>query len=200
VNLTWLATRASGFVAYGLLTASVIWGLLNASRLLGRSVSVRKLTFFHESLSVAALLATAMHLGFLYADSYVGFGVKDLLVPGAASWKPQAVAFGVVTLWGMALVTVSFYLHLRRLISKRVWRILHFGTFGLFIGAMLHGITAGTDSGSPVAIALYASTGAVVAALVTARIVLATRPRGRQTVLPETGRRARVGVAASQGF
>jgi sulfoxide reductase heme-binding subunit YedZ len=197
VNLTWVATRASGFVAYGLLTASVVWGLLNASHLLGRSIPVRKLTFFHESLSVASLLATAMHLGFLYADTYVGFGVKELLVPGAASWKPQAIAYGVVTFWGMVLVTVSFYLHLRRLISKRLWRAMHYGTFGLFIGAMIHGLMAGTDSGNPGVIALYASTGAVVAALVAVRVVLASGPQGRETVVSEAGRRVRPGVAAS---
>jgi sulfoxide reductase heme-binding subunit YedZ len=70
----------------------------------------------------------------------------------------------------LAIVTVSFYL--RKLIGQKVWRFVHFSSFGSFVAALTHGIAAGTDSGNPAALALYGATGAVVMALLFARVAL----------------------------
>jgi hypothetical protein len=173
--MTWEIIRASGFVAYGMLALSVILGLLVSSKLFGRSVSPKGLTFLHESLAVGSLIATAAHLVALGLDDYVEFGVTALLVPGMSAWEPQAVAFGVVAMWTLAVVTFSFYV--RKRIGQRAWRIVHYGAFGSFATALAHGLLAGTDSGHPGAIGLYAGTGAVVAVLLVARVMLAGEGR-----------------------
>jgi sulfoxide reductase heme-binding subunit YedZ len=105
-----------------------------------------------------------------------------LLLPGAASWQPQAVALGVVAMWMLAIVTVSFYI--RSLIGQKTWRFIHYSSFGAFVAACAHGIMAGTDSGNPSALALYGATGGVVVALLIARVALAgeSRPPTRPSV------------------
>ena len=77
--MTWEIIRASGFIAYMLLAGSVIWGLLLSSKLLGRSVSAKGLTYLHEGLAIGSLLATFTHMVALYLDEYVEFGVQALL-------------------------------------------------------------------------------------------------------------------------
>jgi predicted ferric reductase len=180
--MTWEIARASGFVAYGLLAGSVILGLSVSSKLFGRTLSAKSLTFSHEGLAVGALLATITHLVALGMDHYVDFDLQALLLPGAASWQPQAVALGVVAMWMLAIVTVSFYI--RSLIGQKTWRFIHYSSFGAFVAACAHGIMAGTDSGNPSALALYGATGGVVVALLIARVALAgeSRPPTRPSV------------------
>lgn len=170
-GMTWEIIRASGFVAYVLLAGSVIWGLLLSSKLLGRSASAKALTYLHEGLAVGSLLATFTHTVALYFDEYVEFGVRDLLLPGASVWEPQAVALGIVSMWVLTIVTVSFYI--RKRIGQKAWRAIHYASFGAFVAAFVHGIMAGTDTGSPAALTLYGATGGVVVMLLIARVVLA---------------------------
>jgi predicted ferric reductase len=178
VTLTWLIVRASGLVAYGLLAVASLWGLLLSNRLLGRKVPSRALTFTHEGLSLGALLALATHLGFVAADHYLAFGWLELLVPGAASWRPQATALGVVAAWSAVVVGLSFYA--KRLIGQKVWRYLHYGSFGAFVAATAHGVMAGSDTTHPAVLALYLSSAIAVLVLLVARITLAAeRPASR---------------------
>ena len=183
MTLTWLIVRASGLVAYGLLAAASVWGLLLSNRLLGRKVPSRALTFTHEGLSLGALLALATHLGFVAADRYLAFGWLELLVPGAASWRPQASALGVVAAWSMVVVGLSFYV--RRLIGQKTWRYLHFGSFGAFVAATAHGVMAGSDTTHPAVLALYLSSAVAVLVLLVARVTLAAeRPSPRAARAP----------------
>ena len=73
------------------------------------------------------MLFLAVHLGALVADSYVHFGVADLLVPFASSWKSGAVAWGVVAFWFLIAVEVSS-LMMRRL-PRRTWRAIHLTSY-----------------------------------------------------------------------
>ena len=100
-SMTWIIIRASGFIAYLLLAASAIWGLTVSSNLLGRSASKRGVTFMQESLAVGSLLATGLHMLFLYLDEFVEFSSKEIFFPGASAWKPLSVAFGVVAFYGL---------------------------------------------------------------------------------------------------
>jgi sulfoxide reductase heme-binding subunit YedZ len=73
----------------------------------------------------------------------------------------------------MLALALSF--HLRRRLTQRRWRLVHYAAFAAFAGAVGHGLTAGTD--------LRATTGLLVAAgllapavwLVYARILVPQR-------------------------
>jgi len=172
--MTWIVIRASGFIAYLLLALSAMWGLAISTDLLGRSASKKGLTFMHESMAVGSLLATGLHMLFLYLDEFVEFGPRELFVPGASVWEPLSVAFGVVAFYGLIVITASFYI--RKAIGQKAWRLVHFGSFGVFIGSALHGIMAGTDTGTPIGIGIYVGSIVIILALAAVRTITAGKP------------------------
>ncbi|HEX2370546.1 MAG TPA: hypothetical protein VHM94_15070 [Acidimicrobiia bacterium] len=171
MNPIWMLARGSGIAAYLLLAGATIWGLLLASKVLDRSASARDLTWVHESLSLAAVAATVVHMVSLWLEEFIDFDLRHLLIPGASSFRPVPVALGVVAFWALAVITPSFYL--RNRIGQRAWRTLHFATFGCFLAAAIHGITAGTDTGRPVMVVLYATTLTAVLGLIVLRLIRA---------------------------
>ena len=169
MNIEWMVIRGSGIVAFALLSASSIWGLLVSTRVLGRAVKAKPVTWFHESLGLGALIATIVHMVALTMDQYIEFGWADVLVPGMASWNSMAVSFGVMAFYGLAIVSLSFYA--KGVIGQRAWRTIHFLAFGTFLAALVHGIMAGTDSGHPVVVALYFGSALLIVALVAIRVI-----------------------------
>ncbi len=190
LSLEWMLIRGSGLVAYLLLAASVLWGLVLSLGVLPKSV--KNLTLLHESLSVGALVATLVHMIGIAFDEFIDFDAAAVLVPGRAPWKPMAVAWGVAAFYGMVVVILSFYI--RKHIGQSTWRSLHYLSFGVFLSALVHGLTAGTDTANPLVFSLYAATGAAVVALVVLRIVMA----GHDASKPASARAPRPAPADPQ--
>lgn len=140
----WYVARASGIVAWALLTISVVWGLLLSTRVLGRKPTPAWLTDLHRFLGGFAVVFTGVHLVGLVADNYVHFGAADIFVPFAASWRPAAVAAGVVAMYLLVAVEVTS-LFMRRL-PRRWWRAIHQTGFLAFFLAGTHGALAGADA------------------------------------------------------
>ncbi|MGI9649339.1 MAG: hypothetical protein ACR2OI_12550 [Acidimicrobiia bacterium] len=183
--MTWMIIRGSGLAAFGLLAASTIWGLLVSSGFLGRLVKAKPLTYMHESLAVGAILATVVHLAALSVDEFIEFGWRELLVPGASSFEPLWVTFGVVAFYGMVLVSASFYV--RKHIGQKAWRLIHFSTFGIFLATAIHGLMAGTDSSNRYVQWLYVGSTAIVLGLTATRIAAGgakARPKRRSQPAP----------------
>ena len=169
MNIEWIVIRGSGLVAYSFLAASTIWGLMVSTKVFGRAVKAKGLTWFHESLGLGALIATAVHMVALTMDQFIGFGWLDVLVPGVATWNPMAVALGVTAFYGLAVVTLSFYV--KGVIGQKAWRAIHFLAFGTFMSALIHGVLAGTDTSNPLVTGMYIGTGVIVLGLLAVRIV-----------------------------
>jgi DMSO/TMAO reductase YedYZ heme-binding membrane subunit len=143
----WYAARATGLVAWGLATATVLWGLFLHTRALGKHPPRPWLLDLHRYLGGLTVLFVLGHLAALVADSFVHFSLSDLLLPMAASWKPGPVAWGIVAFYGLLAVELSS-LAMRR-IPKRIWRGIHLTSYITFVLATIHGITAGTDMSNP---------------------------------------------------
>ena len=157
----WLLARASGLTAYGLLTASVLAGLVLKARPLGRTLKPASVTDVHRFLTTLALGMIALHGVALMLDRTLRMPLAGLLVPGASPYRPAAVAVGVFAAELMALVYLSF--RLRRRIGARNWRRLHWATYLVFLLATVHGVASGTDSAQPWAHDLYLGAVAAVA-------------------------------------
>ena len=84
-----------------------------------------------------------VHLVTLWADSYVEFGWREMLIPGASSWRPWAVAWGVLAAW--ILVAVEITSLLRSRIRPRVWRIVHWMSLLVVVLGTVHALQAGSD-------------------------------------------------------
>jgi hypothetical protein len=54
--------------------------------------------------------------------------------------------------------------------GQKTWRLVHFASLGVFLASLLHGITAGSDTQSPVMLGLYLGSAFAVAALVGFRL------------------------------
>ena len=67
-QLTWYVARAAGIVTWGLLIASMIWGLLYATRVLRRRVSAWWLLGVHRFLGALAVVFAGVHVVALLAD------------------------------------------------------------------------------------------------------------------------------------
>ncbi len=173
-QLWWHIARATGIVAWALLTASVVWGLLLSTRLSRGRPTRAWLLDLHRFLGGAAVILTLGHLAALVADSYVQFDVVDLVVPFASSWKPGPVALGVVSLYLLAAIEATS-LCMRRL-PRRLWRGVHLTSYGLFWTATFHFLLAGTDAVHPLARWGINVAAATVVFLTLVRIL---SPRGR---------------------
>jgi predicted ferric reductase len=186
--LAWYSVRALGFLAYGVLAASVLYGLLLSTKILD-AIAHRPVSFaLHKDLAIVALILATLHGALLVADQNYNFTPRAILLPFASPYSPIWVGIGQVTFYATAIVTASFYV--RRQIGQRVWRLLHYVTFLAFIGASAHGIASGSDSGSPWAYWVYLVPVTAAVFLLTYRIVIslsnvAHRPRVERAGTPE---------------
>ena len=146
-QLWWHVARAGGLVAYGLLAASIIWGLAVSTRLLGRWPAPGWTLDLHRYLGGLALTFTGIHLAALLLDSYIQFDLLDLLVPFASTWRPGAVAWGVVAVY--LLVAVQATSLARRRLPHRLWRRIHLAAFPLLVASTGHLLAAGVRPRQP---------------------------------------------------
>lgn len=140
----WYLTRASGTVAYLLLSASTIWGLLLSSKLVKQLVPPAIALAMHNYLSWISIALTVLHAGALLFDTYFTYTLGALLIPFTGPYSPLWVGFGTLGFYVMLLTTLSFYV--RSWIGQKTWRKLHYTTFGAYVMATVHGYMAGTDS------------------------------------------------------
>jgi predicted ferric reductase len=168
-QLWWHVARAGGLVAYGLLAASVLWGLAVSTRLLGRWPAPGWTLDLHRYLGGLALAFTGIHLTALLLDSYIQFDLLDLLVPFASTWRPGAVAWGVVALY--LLVAVQATSLARRRLPHRLWRRVHRAAFPLLVAATAHLLAAGADRTNPAVLTMLTATVAATTFLLLFRLL-----------------------------
>lgn len=142
-QIWWHLARASGIVAWLMLTASVLWGVVLSTKAFPDRRRPAWLLDLHRWLGGLTLVFIGIHLGTLLLDEYTSFGIVDLVVPYASDWKPGAVALGVVALW--LLVAVQLTSLMMKKLPKRFWRAVHLTSYLAFWATSLHASAAGTD-------------------------------------------------------
>lgn len=173
-ELWWYTARATGLVAWVVVTASVVWGLLLSARVLRPSRAAWALDL-HRYLGVLALALTGLHVAAIAFDEWVGFDWDDLLVPYASAWRPAAVAWGIVAMYLLVAVEVTSLL--MRWISRALWHAIHLLGFVVFGAVTAHGLMAGTDADEPVMVAFALGAIGLVGFLLVLRVSQATRRR-----------------------
>jgi predicted ferric reductase len=140
----WYLARSSGIAAMTLLVLSMVWGVLLATRALRPHDRPAWLLEVHTWLGGTALVMTGLHMLGLLLDGYIDDGLTDLLVPGSSSYRPLAVALGVLSFY--VLVSVQVTSVMRRRLSPTIWRRVHRLAYVLVWTASLHAGLAGTDT------------------------------------------------------
>jgi len=157
----WYAARAGGVIAYLLVSASVLAGILLAGKKRVPGFPRFAVEDVHRFLGLLAALFIAIHVGSIALDSFVPFSFGQLVVPFTSGYRPLATGLGVVAL--ELLLAVSVTNRLRSRLPYRLWRRAHYATLAVWLLATVHGILAGTDRDQTWLAWLYALTVALVA-------------------------------------
>lgn len=142
----WYVARAGGIVSWALATLAVVGGLQLSTRLLRKPAPAWTLDI-HRFLAGLSVVFLGVHIVGLALDQFIGFGPADFLVPFASSYKPAALALGVVAMYLLLAVEITS-LMMRR-IPRHRWHAIHLTSYVIFVVATVHGLTAGTDSHNP---------------------------------------------------
>jgi hypothetical protein len=182
-RLPWYATRISALLSYLALSGSVIYGLLLSTKILDR-VSHRAISFtLHQDLAGIGLALALVHAAVLMIDRSVPYSLVEVVVPFAGPYRPLWVGIGQLALGVSLLVMLSFYA--RRRIGQRTWRGVHYLAFVAFVGATVHGLMAGSDTGASWVYLGYLTLTAAVVFLSTYRVATALGGRkARQRSVP----------------
>ena len=187
-NLAWAVARAAGFVAFVSSTGAVLLGVRRPARLPVGGLPPRHYAL-HRALGLTAVVAVAVHLIALWADTFVPFSwVQLLALPWTSSYRPFAVTLGFLAMVSLLLTVASGAL--RRILPG--WRTVHAASFVTFGLSVCHGLLAGSNSGSPLAILLYFAALLAVGVTLIRRFLLASTSRPRErNVVNHDGRRDR---------
>jgi DMSO/TMAO reductase YedYZ heme-binding membrane subunit len=191
-QIWWHVARASGIVGWLLLTTTVVWGILTPAKLSNRQRPAWFLDL-HRWLAGLTVGFVAIHLAALVADSYVEFGLIDLVVPFASEWKPFPVALGVLATWLLVIVQVTS-LAMKRL-PRTVWRKIHLTSYLTFFLTSLHGTLSGTDATNP----MYQASSLVALAIVIFTTLFRVMTRRRRSPARAAAKRAPEPVAVHAG-
>jgi sulfoxide reductase heme-binding subunit YedZ len=178
-HVWWLASRASGIVALLLVTASILLGLGMATRMLRRRGITPLLAPVHEQLSLASLVAIAVHGITLLGDRWLHPGLAGIAVPFALPYRETYTGIGVLAGYLAALLGLSFYV--RRRIGVKRWRAMHRLTSVVYVMAMIHTIGAGTDAGTQWMRLTLIGSGAPVLFLLLIRLLPERKPAAQPT-------------------
>jgi hypothetical protein len=168
-TVTWEVARAGGLVAYGLLTLSVLLGLVLGLRLGSRRWPRLVTNELHQFVTLATLIFAALHAVAVGIDPFTHFGPSDVLVPFASRYRPLWMGIGIVAFYLAIAVWASTYLRSR--IGFRWWRRFHFATFLVYVAATAHGLATGSDTRTAWAAVIYASSAGAVAFLLLRRML-----------------------------
>jgi predicted ferric reductase len=196
----WYISRASAFVAFGLLWLSMLAGLGITSKLGRFWPGMPGSLELHRFTGLLGIGFGLVHALVLLGDKYMNYTLGQLLVPFmAGDYRAAWVGFGQLSLYLLAVVAFSWYVRDR--LGVHAWRMIHMLSFALFLMVLIHGLKSGTDSQSPWALALYWGSAASVLLGSVYRVVGVRRGRakeglrgsgliaagGRAQALPESG-------------
>jgi methionine sulfoxide reductase heme-binding subunit len=174
-QILWFATRGAGVVSLLLSTAVVCLGLLTVVRLQRPSWPRFLTAQLHRSIALLSLVFLGIHIATAILDPFTSLGLVAAVVPLASSYRPVAVAFGVIAVdLVLALVITSLFRHR---IGHRIWRTIHWLAYGAWPLAVLHGITAGSDAVAPWMLAVDGLCVLAVLAALAWRISAGASPR-----------------------
>jgi len=161
----WYATRASGYTALLLLSASVVLGVLTSSRESRREWPRFVVQSLHRNVSLLVGVFLVIHILTSVIDPFAKLTFLDAFVPFIASYRSLWLGLGVVGFELLIAITATSLL--RHRMGWRSWRFVHLFAYISWPVAVIHGLGTGSDTKSIWALLLVAvCVVAVVAALI----------------------------------
>jgi methionine sulfoxide reductase heme-binding subunit len=139
----WITSRAAGITALLASSLAVALGLMMSTRLRTRLGDMR---VWHESLSLATMVALAVHALSLLGDSYISLSLTDVTIPFASGDERLWMSVGIIAGWTFVILGLSYYFRGR--IGPQRWRKLHRSTALAWVLGIGHALMMGTDAGT----------------------------------------------------
>jgi methionine sulfoxide reductase heme-binding subunit len=156
----------AGYVAYALMFATVVWGILTSAGTVRRWLKRQTIYGGHMIFSVMAMSFAALHAASHLFKSQDRYRLMQLVVPFAS---PFHVGIGVVAFELMIATAVSVWL--QRRLSYRRWQLVHRVAYGSYLLAIGHvALSAHHLTSGPIVVALV-TTAAVVGLLAILRFL-----------------------------
>ncbi|MED3662859.1 ferric reductase-like transmembrane domain-containing protein [Ureibacillus sp. FSL K6-8385] len=168
VFTNWNLIRASGFLAYFLLTLSIMAG--GMQKLSDFQNHKPLLMELHKISGWTGVLTVVFHGTLLLVDKYVPYNIVELLIPFAAENEPFHSGIGTLSFYLFLIVMATSDFFMKKL-GFQLWKKLHFLVFPAWVFMTLHGIFIGTDSGQVWAIFIYCASIVLITALLVMRIL-----------------------------
>lgn len=170
----WYLMRASGFVAFGLLTLTLALGVANLARWERGRWTRAVAALVHRNASLLAVVFLAIHVATAVSDKYVGIPVLAAVIPGLSGYDPLWVGIGALSLDVMAALIVTSLVRDR--LGRRTWKAVHWIAYLAWPTALVHSVGAGAgngvDTGHVSSTAIYVFAGLVVALAVALRLAV----------------------------
>ena len=161
-QVLWFAARGAGIVSLLLSTVVVCLGFATVVRWQADGWP-RFLTIeLHRSMALLSIVFVALHVVTAILDPFNSLGVLAAFVPLASSYRPLAVAAGVISV--DLLIAVIITSLLRERIGHRAWRAVHWLAYAAWPLAVVHSLFAGTDAFAPWMLAILGACCLAVAA------------------------------------
>jgi sulfoxide reductase heme-binding subunit YedZ len=142
-HIYWITSRAAGTIAMVLASLSVVAGLMMGMKMI-RGKRAGDLRVAHEVLSLATLVAIAVHAFVLLGDKFLRPSLGDLLIPFHGQQNEFWFSIGIIGGWLLMILGLSYYV--RGYIGQARWRTLHRFTALAWIMAVAHSLGQGTDA------------------------------------------------------
>ncbi|MBR7837844.1 ferric reductase-like transmembrane domain-containing protein [Actinospica durhamensis] len=164
----WFTTRASGTVAFGLLTVTVVLGVAGVARYAPARMGRFEVAALHRNISLLALAVLGVHIGTALADSFVPIGWTAVVVPFLSPYRTTWVGLGTLAFDLLLAVYLTSAVRLR--IGQRRWKAVHLCSYGAWAVALFHAAGTGSDTRLGLQITLYSVCVAVVLAAILWRL------------------------------
>ena len=176
----WYVARISGITAFILFSFVITFGLIQSSKSLlkFRLMNPNTAMEIHRAIAWSGLFMLLLHIGSLILDDYIKLKISEALIPFVLKREFLSAGGYDLTL-GLALGIVAMYLILvlvvssefrNKIVSIKIWRIIHYISFAGYILFLIHGYITGTDSKEPWMITIYALSLIMNAGLLVGRI------------------------------
>ncbi|QBK24475.1 ferric reductase-like transmembrane domain-containing protein [Ureibacillus thermophilus] len=150
----WNLIRTAGFLAYFLLTISIMAGLMQ--KISSFQNQKQLLMEIHKISGWIGTLNVIFHAILLLFDQYVPYQIWEIMIPFVAKNEPFFSGIGTISFYLFLIVMLTSDFFLKKL-GFKLWKKLHFLVIPAWVLMILHGIFIGTDSEEIWAIIIYSA-------------------------------------------
>ena len=139
-----------GLTATGFFTVNLLLGVLLSTRYQKTStwqklpLFVRRINIYktHNYTAYIALLVAFTHPILLLFDEKAGFNLLNIAVPLTAPHQNYVYSLGALAFYGLSTAVITSIAFVRRWLTNRVWKLIHFTSYGAAMLFLVHGIWA----------------------------------------------------------